>query len=283
LADINLPAIESFGELLDISQLLYKLCKNSLMLPSHQKETEEIVHKNMRMGIGLTGVCEATEEQFSWLSQSYEFLRVTDEEYSASKGWPTSIKLTTIKPSGTLSLLPGVTPGIHPGFAQYMLRRVRIAADHQLVRTCKDHGYPVEFVRNFDGSEDYGTCVVTFPLKYSEGTLLAKDTTAIKQLQLIKKLQTLWSDNSVSCTVYYKPAELPGIRKYLEENYEDTIKTVSFMLHSDHGFDQPPFEEISKERYDALVASTRVITELPDSLEDELNAEDCEKGACPIR
>jgi ribonucleoside-triphosphate reductase len=246
LADINLPAIASLGEFLDISQLVYRLNKHSLMLSSHQKETEEVVHRNLRMGIGLTGICQASDLQMSWLNEAYEFLRTTDEEYSAVRGWPTSIKLTTVKPSGTLSLLPGVTPGIHPGFAQFMLRRIRIAAEHPLVTTCTDHGYPVEFAKNFDGSLNYGTCVV-------------------------------------SCTVYYKPEELPAIRSYLEKNYTNGIKTVSFMLHSDHGFLQAPYEEISEEAYNKLVASTRVINSVPTCVEEELAAEDCEKGACPIR
>jgi hypothetical protein len=283
LADINLPAITSLGEFLDISQLVYRLNKHSLMLSSHQKETEEVVHRNLRMGIGLTGICQASDLQMSWLNEAYEFLRTTDEEYSALRGWPTSIKLTTVKPSGTLSLLPGVTPGIHPGFAQFMLRRIRIAAEHPLVTTCTDHGYPVEFAKNFDGSLNYGTCVVTFPFRYPDGTVLARDVTAIKQLEMISRLQANWSDNSVSCTVYYKPEELPAIRSYLEKNYTNGIKTVSFMLHSDHGFLQAPYEEISEEAYNKLVASTRVINSVPTCVEEELAAEDCEKGACPIR
>jgi hypothetical protein len=143
--------------------LLYRVNKHSLALPCHNKETEEIVHKNMRMGIGVTGYLQATEEQRSWLSKCYEELREFDKHYSELRGWPASIKLTTQKPSGTLSLLPGVTPGIHPGYARHMVRRIRIASDHQLVQVCKDHGYPVEYQINFDGTEDRSTVVVEFP------------------------------------------------------------------------------------------------------------------------
>lgn len=281
LAEVFLPMIQSKEELLDVVLKLYRIVKHSLRLPCHLKETEKVVHDNMRMGIGLTGVLQASAEQISWLDEVYEKLRVYDAEYSAARGWPASIKLTTIKPSGTLSLLPGVTPGIHPGYAQYMIRRIRIASEHPLVEVCRNHGYPVEYQRNFDGTEDYGTVVVSFPFAYPEGTKLAKDMTAIDQLNEVKRMQKLWSDNSVSCTVYYRKEELPAIKKYLDENYADNHKSLSFLLHSDHGFDQAPYEEITKEVYDLLVASTRLITKV-DSAEFD-GGDECATGACPIK
>src|SRR5690606_29442078 len=104
----------------------------------------------------------------------YEHLRKYDKEYSAKHGWPESIKLTTMKPSGTLSLLPGVTPGVHPGYAQYFIRRIRVASNSSLVEVCRKHGYPVEYQRGFDGKEDKNTVVVSFPCSFPQGTVLAK-------------------------------------------------------------------------------------------------------------
>lgn len=274
--------VESYEELVDVAKLLYRVNKHSLRLPCHtSKETEEIVHKNMRMGIGITGYLQATDEQRGWLKSCYEELREFDKTYSAEKGWPVSIKLTTIKPSGTLSLLPGVTPGIHPGYAQYMVRRIRIASDHDLVDVCKEHGYPVEFQRNFDGGEDHSTVVVEFPFSYPEGTVLAKDVTAVGQLEWVKKAQQEWSDNSVSCTVYYRPEELDEIKAYLKKNYNKNFKTLSFLLHQGHGFDQAPFEEITEEEYNERVASSRLITTVASAEFDGEN--ECAGGMCPIK
>jgi len=282
LAEIFLPNITSKEELFDVAELLYRINKHSLMLPSHNRETEAIVHKNMRMGIGATGILQATEEQVDWLDDCYEYLRAFDEEYSKENGFNKSIKLTTVKPSGTLSLLPGVTPGIHPAYAQYMYRRIRIASSHALVNVCKENGYPIEFVKNFDGSEDYNTVVVTFPFSYPEGTILASQMSAIDQLKMIKKLQTIWSDNSVSCTVYYRKEEIDDIRQYLKENYKSFHKSLSFLLHSDHGFAQAPYEEITEEQYNELVNSTKIITSLNGSIDYESNDE-CASGICPIK
>ena len=281
LAEVYLPNIESKEELDDVISLLYRINKHSLMLPCHLEETTNIVHKNMRMGIGMTGVLQASKEQIGWLDDAYKALRKFDVEYSQKQGFPCSIKLTTIKPSGTLSLLPGVTPGIHPGYAQYMIRRIRIMADHPLVNVCKENGYPVEFQQNFDGSEDHSTVVVSFPFSYPANTVLAKDMTALQQLAEVKRMQTLWSDNSVSCTVYYRNEELPEIIKYLEDNYKENYKSLSFLLHQDHGFAQAPYEEVSKEVYDALVAKTTLITSISDAEFD--GGEECGTGGCPIK
>jgi ribonucleotide reductase alpha subunit len=282
LAEIFLPNVESYEEFIDIAKLLYRINKHSLALPCHLKSTEEIVHKNMRMGIGITGVMQCTDEQKSWLRKAYEELRAFDKQYSEDNNFPTSVKLTTVKPSGTLSLLPGVTPGCHPAYARYMIRRIRISSNHPLVQVCRDHGYHVEYQQNFDGSEDRSTVVVSFPFRHPDNAVLAKDMTALDQLETIKWLQENWSDNSVSCTVYYRKEELPEIRKYLKKYYKNAHKSLSFLLHSEHGFKQAPLEEITQEQYEALVASTRLISHV-DEANIGLDDADCASGACPIR
>ena len=283
LGEIFLPNFTSKAELMNASGLLYRIVKHSLALPAKGlEETAAIVNKNMRMGLGITGYLQATEEQRSWLSETYDYLRAFDKAYSKLKGFPESIKLTTVKPSGTLSLLPGVTPGVHPAYAKYMIRRIRIAAEHPLVNICKENSYHVEYVRRFDGSDDRSTVVVEFPFTHSESAIVANDLSAIDLLGYVSRLQTEWSDNSVSCTVYYKKEELDTIKKYLYENFATKHKTLSFLLHNDHGFDQAPLEEITKERYDELVSKTKLITSI-DSASDLGLEDECATGACPIR
>lgn len=234
------------------------------------------------MGLGVTGYLQATPEQQSWLSDTYEYLRAFDKVYSKKNGFPESIKLTTVKPSGTLSLLPGVTPGVHPAYATHMIRRIRIAATHPLVDVCKTNGYHVEFVRKFDGTNDHSTVVVEFPFTHSESAIVAKDLSALDLLGYVQRLQTEWSDNSVSCTVYYKKEELDTIKQYLYDNFANKHKTLSFLLHSDHGFDQAPLEEITKERYEEMVSTTKLVTAI-DSAVDLGMDDDCATGACPVR
>ena len=215
------------------------------------------------------------------MDEGYEYLRDFDKRYSELHGFKPSIKLTTVQPSGTLALLPGVTPGIHPGYAQYMIRRITIAADHKLVEMCRSSGYPMEYKLNYDGSYDYNSMIVSFPFAYPEGTVLAKEMTALDQLNWIRRMQTEWSDNAVSCTIYYKAEELPAIKEYLAKHYRNNHKSLSFLLHQNHGFKQAPYEEITKEQYDELVKKVTPIISMS-AVEYESNDE-CASGACPIK
>ena len=282
LAEIYLPNIESEKELKKVAKYLYRINKHSLAIPCSVKETEDIVHANMRMGIGVTGYLQATDEQRSWLSDTYTYLRNYDEQYSRSNGFPRSIKITTVKPSGTLSLLAGVTPGAHPGYSRYYIRRIRMAADSELASVARDNGYFVEYVRNFDGTEDHSTVVVEFPCQFPAGTMFAEDMTAVDQLNVIRKLQAEWSDNSVSVTIYYRKNELDSIKQWLSENYVNT-KSVSFLLHSEHGFDQAPLEEITEARYLEMKEQATEITSLDSLKMDDIDIADCDSGACPVR
>ena len=283
LAETFLPNITSFEEFKKVLTYLYRICKHSLTLGCHLKDTEAIVHKNMRMGIGITGYLQATEEQKSWLSDAYIYLRAFDKEYSTKHGFSESIKLTTIKPSGTLSLLAGVTPGAHPAFSRFYIRRIRIASNSNLIEICRENGYPMEYQRNFDGTEDKSTMVVSFPCSVPEGTTVAKDMSAVDQLNVIKRLQTEWSDNSVSVTIYYKKEELDNIKFWLSNNYNDNLKTVSFLLHSEHGFQQAPMEEITEQEYLDMNAKVKPITGVSFREDDILGSDECSSGACPIK
>jgi ribonucleoside-triphosphate reductase len=282
LAEIYLPNIESEEELKKVATYLYRISKHSLAIKCSLKETEAIVHKNMRMGIGVTGYLQATDDQRSWLSDTYKYLRSYDDEYSKIKGWNRSIKLTTVKPSGTLSLLAGVTPGAHPGYSTFFIRRIRMAANSPLIDVARANGFDVEYVQNFDGTEDHSTMVVSFPCRFPSRTIVAGDLGAVDQLEVIRRLQREWSDNAVSVTIYYKLEELDEIKDWLNVNYIN-VKTVSFLLHSDHGFAQAPFEEIDEATYLDMKSKTTPILSLNQLNMEDIEIADCDTGACPVR
>ena len=282
LAEVFLPNVESSEELKDILALLYKTCKAITGMPYIHKKSEEVIHRNRRIGIGITGFLQATDKR-DWLDPAYLYLRQYDKQYSKDNGVPESIKLTTVKPSGTLSILAGVTPGVHPAFAEYYIRRIRMASDDSLIKYCKDAGYPIEYARNYDGSVDHSTSIVSFPCT-SQNAVLAKELTAIEQLEYCKELQSIWSDSSVSVTCYYRLEELPDIQEWLRNNLSNSLKSVSFLLHSEHGFDQAPYEEISQsEYYKALDNITKSTYSTMQATSDILDGLECEGGSCPIR
>ena len=152
-----------------------------------------------------------------------------------------------------------------------------MAANDPLLPYCESRGYKVEWVENDDRTK-----VVEFPCKFPEDTVVAADMTAVQQLQLQGRLQHDWADNAVSVTVYLQPEELPKVRQYLKDNWH-SMKSVSFSLHSEHGFAQAPLEEISQNEYLRMLDETRDSKVLVGVGVSEVLDEDCATGACPIR
>lgn len=281
LAEVFLPRVDSYEELEDLTHLLYRVQKAVAALDYLDPVSSKITSTNMRLGLGVTGLLQSTDK-LGWLSDAYESLAEYDKQWSARNGWPTSVRLTTVKPSGTLSLLAGVTPGAHPGFSRFHVRRVRMSYSDPLVNYCRAKGYNWEWQRDFEGNEDRRTVVVEFPCEFPESTIFADEMTAVEQLEVVRRLQREWADNAVSVTVYYRLEELPEIRSYLDEHWQE-FKSASFLLSSEHGFDQAPLEAISEAEYrERLDRITEVEVEVSAGV-SELLDDDCDTGACPIR
>jgi len=280
-----LPNITSVVEFINVSTLMYKVCKSVSAFPFNDPVVNEVSERNHRLGNSVTGFLQSQwVNQYEDFTKVYRHLEELDADYSRELGVGESVKLTTVKPSGTLSLLPGVTSGVHPAFAKHYIRRVRFSSIDPLIDVCRDRGYPVEPVLKTDGSRDLNTMIVSFPVRTPNGTVLAKDVTAIDQMKLQQLMQTYWSDNSVSVTCYYRKEELPDIHQYLRESYDDSIKSVSFCLHADHGFLQAPHEEIDEKEYNRLSEKIQPIVDLKDDSERVLaDSVECASGACPVR
>jgi hypothetical protein len=107
--------------------------------------------------------------------------------------------------------------------------------------------------------------------------------TAVEQLEWVRKMQTEWADNAVSVTVYYRKEELPSIKEWLEKNYDKSVKSVSFLLHSDHNFPLPPYEEVTEDVYKKLVSKIDMSVPLQAPTTDLLDIDGCATGACPVR
>jgi len=285
LAEIFLPNIKDEAEFKQVAELMVKVTKSISCLPFIHDRTNKVVGKNHRLGVGVTGFLQAPHLKDTVIFDNvYKHMEKVDRWYSKVLGVKPSIKLSVVKPSGTLSLLAGCSPGVHPAYSSYYIRRIRMACNDPLVALCIKNGYHVEPVQNFDGTLNRDTMVVSFPIKTPATAIVAKDMTALAQLDAALWLQTNWADNSVSVTVYYKPEELEDIQKWLADNYDSNVKTVSFLLHKGHGYVQAPYEEITKERYEELSSKTKPIIRLDNDVGMELrDSLECQSGSCPIK
>lgn len=286
LAEIFLPNIRNEAEFKQVAGILFKACKTISNGVFSDPATHEIVSQNHRIGVGLTGYMQAPQFHSAEILDSvYRHLVDVDRTYSQVLGVKMSIKRTTMKPSGTLSLLPGVTPGMHAAIARYMFRTVRMSANHPLVQICREHGYRVEPKIELDGSHDHDTMVVYFPVKTPDEAILAEDLDVIEELEVQKHLQTYWSDNAVSATHYFEPEDVPRIQNWLCENYDDSVKTTSFLLREGHGFKQAPYQPITKEEYEEAVSRVKPITYalVQEGWDDYDPGLECTGGMCPVK
>lgn len=285
LSEIFLPNIMDVHEFGSVASLLLRAAKAIGSLPFWHPKTNEVVSRNNRIGIGVTGFQQAQHLRDPDIFNAvYNHIEETDKVVSREMGRSPSIKLTTVKPSGTLSLLAGVTPGVHAAYSAYYIRRITFAANDPIVEVARENGYHVEPKYNIDGSRDFQTMVVDFPCKTPRGTRVATGYKAVDQLEDQKWLQTYWSDNSVSMTCYFRPEEALEIRGWLRENYPDSVKTASFLLHSEHGFVQAPYEEITEAQFHELNSRCYPITKIVDAEERNLiESQECGSGGCPIK
>lgn len=231
----------------------YMVGKTATLVNTTWHQTNRVQKRNRRIGTSVTGVTNfidqySLDELKNWLETGYSEIQRWDEIYSSWLCVPRSIKSTSVKPSGTVSLLAGVNPGAHFPEFDYYIRRVRLAKTSKLVEPLIDAGLHVE-----DDVMDPSSVVVSFPV-HNAGKSLA-DVSIWEQVHLAMFLQMYWSDNQVSCTVTFKPEEANQIAPILDFcKYQ--LKSISFLPKIEAGvYAQMPYEAISKERYEEMRAN----------------------------
>ena len=283
LQELFLPRFEHVNEFFEGAVLMHRWGKRVCLEDYHNPRINEIIKRNMRIGTGITGCLQSKLFTPEILDVAYASIQEENERYSKTLGVNKSIRTTVVKPSGTLSLLGGVSAGIHPSFSRFAIRRIRFSSNDPLIPKLKEAGHHVEPVKRFDGGLDHGTLVVDFYVESPEGTPVAdEDWDTWKQLEVLKMAQKHWADQAVSVTVYYQKQDIPKIKEWLAENLSE-IKTISFLCHNDHGFDQAPWEAISQAEYEKLNSKITTL-EFDDVVEgSELDVENCEGGHCPTK
>lgn len=280
LSALALPNFDSVQEMIVAAIVIYKVMKAITQLPHPDERTQDQMNRISRLGLSIGGWCQATDEQLNWPAEVYDHLDAFDEVWSAKRGWPESVRLTSVKPDGTLGLLMGITPGIHGAYSPHYIRRMRIGVHDPLWRELEGRGHVVVPDRMINGEEDPTQMVVEFPVKVPDNARIASEMSAVDQLELCKYAQRVWADQSVSVTVTYRDDEVSEIRSWMDDNWH-ALKTVSFLRHYEHGFDLAPYEPISPEEYLVAVEGITEGQSLTGGL--DLDSDDCVSGACPIR
>jgi ribonucleotide reductase alpha subunit len=224
--------------------------------PTHRPETNAIVAKNRRIGVSISGVAQwaSMANHPSWgdmnytkmtayLRHGYKLVRKTNSKLADSAGVPHSIRVTTIKPSGSISLLAGCTPGVHYPVSRYAIRRMRIGKDSPLVPDLIRANIPYE-----DDTYSDNTYVFEFMIDHGD-VRPCDEVSPWEQFSIVAMLQRCWSDNAVSATVYFdKEKDASDVEKLLAM-YIPVLKSVSMLPLCNHGYAQAPYEPVDRETY----------------------------------
>lgn len=269
----TMTAVEEYHETLKYA---YLYAKTVTLLNTHWEETNNVMQKNKRIGVSMTGIPDAFAKfgrDFflkEFCDKGYQFLRKLDAKWS--KEWLVcmqSNKLTTVKPSGTTSLLAGVSPGIHYPHSEYYIRRIRIAADSELLDELRACGYTITpdpygaiYQKDPDTYHDlvidgekiiigYTTMVVDFPVHEKYYVKSKFDASMWEQGQNVFDMQYYWADNQVSATITFTKEEARDVKTFLEIA-QNKCKGISMMPLENHGYALAPYEAITKEEFERL-------------------------------
>jgi adenosylcobalamin-dependent ribonucleoside-triphosphate reductase len=229
----------------------YLYAKTVTLLPTHWEETNAIMQRNRRIGTSVSGVANFADTKGlpvlrQWMDEGYKVIKSYDTNYSEWLGIRESIKMTTVKPSGTVSILAGESPGVHWTVGgQYFNRAIRFSNSDPMLPLFKLANYRVEPASESPDT----TSVVFFPIK-SEAKRSEKDVSIYEKMALAATAQRYWSDNSVSVTISFDPEKEASAIGTALHMYDGQLKTVSFLPSGNHVYPQMPYTQITEKEYE---------------------------------
>lgn len=251
LVETYLNRHENLDDFKRTLKFAYLYAKTVTLLPTHWEETNAIMQRNRRIGTSVSGIANFADNNGwtklrDWLNSGYETVKHYDETYSEWLGIRQSIKMTTVKPSGTVSILAGESPGVHwASGGKYFMRAIRFSNNDPMLELFRMANYRVEPASESPDT----TSVVFFPIK-TEALRAEKEVSVFEKVALAVVTQRYWSDNSVSVTVTFDPEKESEHIPAILHMHDGQLKTVSFLPMGNHVYPQMPYTQISEEEYE---------------------------------
>ena len=286
LVEVHLNRHESKEDFLRTLKFAYLYGKTVTLIPTHWPQTNGIMQRNRRIGTSLTGIASFADTHGlpitrEWMDEGYHKIRHYDHQYSEWLCVRESIRVTTVKPSGSVSLLSGATPGVHwgPG-GPFYLRAIRFGKQDNMMHLFKAAGYKIE-----DDIYSEDTAVVYFPIK-SGHKRSEKEVSLFEKIGLAATSQKYWSDNGVSVTLSFDKEEETKFVAPALHMYEGQLKAVSFLPMGNKVYPQQPYSEITEEEYNSYIGKIAKIdwSAIYDGIEnlDALGEKYCNNDNCLV-
>jgi adenosylcobalamin-dependent ribonucleoside-triphosphate reductase len=267
----------------------YRMTCTELEIP----EWNAVQQRDKLLGCSLTGwqdmvnaLSLTAEQQKELLEELKNAARKAASEYAVELGQKEPLLVTTVKPEGTLSLLPVVSSGVHFSHAPYYIRRIRISSDDPLIKVCEELNYPV-YPEVGQDKDNCVTKVVEFPVK-APGQRFKKDVTAVEQLEIYKMFMEHYVEHNCSITVHVRDHEWDEVEQWVWDNWDDVV-ALTFLSYDDSFYELLPFEEINEDEYHRRISTMKpFIPSLISKYEKEeqdydIGNDGCEGGVCPVR
>jgi ribonucleotide reductase alpha subunit len=239
----------------------YLYAKTVTLGNTHWPETNRVMLRNRRIGCSMSGIAQfvahrGLHELKNWCEDGYKAIQEWDQIYSDWLAVPKSIKTTSVKPSGSVSLVAGATPGIHHPESRFYIRRVRLAIKSPLVAPLKKAGYKVE---PCIGQED-STLVVEIPVDCGDKVRKISDLSVWEQFCMAAFMQKYWADNQVSCSIYFDPEKEGDQIEHCLNHFQYMLKGISLLpKHKEGAYKQMPYEEIDEDTYKKMASNLKKV------------------------
>jgi len=266
-----------------LATILGTIQSTMIKFPYLRKVWQKNTAEERLLGVSMTGIMDnpLMTSSNNGLDKTLEHLRsiavATNAEWAELLGIPASASISCVKPSGTVSQLVDSASGIHARHSPYYIRTVRGDNKDPLTKFMIDQGIPNEpCVMKPDT-----TVVFSFPVKSPEQAVTRNDMTAVEQLELWLTYQRHWCEHKPSVTISVRDSEWMSVGAFVYE-YFDEMSGVSFLPHSDHTYQQAPYQDCTKEEYKEMLSKmpAKINWELLNEYENEDNTVSMQTMAC---
>lgn len=286
LVELFLPNVDDHEDYIKTLKVAYLYGKTVTLLPTKWEATNTVMQRNRRIGLSISGVADyADRHGMAHLRQEfddgYDYLAKLDTKYSEWLCIRESIRRTTQKPSGSVSILAGTSPGTHwtPG-GEFFIRRITFSKSNPLFAELVEAGYEYETL-----DHDPTNAVILFPI-HSKSKRSSSDVPAWEKIHLAAEVQAWWADNGVSCTVDFKPEEAEHIPTLLSM-YDGKLKGISFLPAIEGGaYKHMPYEQITQEKFEEMSSKVNKIdfsVAYSEKAEEAEGEKYCSTDVCEIK
>lgn len=285
-----------FDELLNAVRLAVRIGLRQTNVELSLPKWSEVQKRDRLTGVSMTGIMDAFDA-VGWDFDSPDAKRlllalnsVANQEalaYAFEMRIPAPLLVTAIKPEGTISQLPTCSSGLHRSYAPYYIRRIRVSSLDPVCKAMKHMGVDNEVCKSKSDRT-----VFSFPVA-TGATISAADEPAVRQLERYYVMQNNYTDHNSSCTLYIGREERDAMIAKIKENWDATVAIALLPKFPGDAYPQMPYEAITKEQYEEMVARLPDLSKLPEIVnmfekgeltEDEIEQDPmCAGGLCPVR